>query len=183
MYVAALAAYHTLLGGVSLGRDPLVTRFLHGTLRLRPAQCTERSHGFLPLLLEGLPAAPFEPIEEVPEKVLTLKAVLLLSVSSLKRFEDLKALSVAPTHLEFALGMVKAFIHPRPGYVPKVTTNIAAPIVLQAFCHPHFQTSDQENLNLLCPVRALDAYVHKAALFICLFLDLGSTPGALLLSS
>ncbi|KAI2644186.1 enzymatic polyprotein [Labeo rohita] len=36
VYVAAIAAYHTLLGGPSVGRNPLVTGFLHGALRLRP---------------------------------------------------------------------------------------------------------------------------------------------------
>ncbi len=35
-YVAAIAAYHAPLGGQSVGRHPLVTRFLHGALRLRP---------------------------------------------------------------------------------------------------------------------------------------------------
>jgi hypothetical protein len=37
--------------------------------------------------------------------------------------------------------------------------------VLQAFYPPPFNTPDQEQLNLLCPVRALDAYVHRAALW------------------
>jgi hypothetical protein len=37
VYVAALAAYHVPFSGVSLGRHPLITRFLRGTLRLRPA--------------------------------------------------------------------------------------------------------------------------------------------------
>ncbi len=37
--------------------------------------------------------------------------------------------------------------------------------MLQAFCPPPFQNADQERHNLLCPVRALDAYVHRAALW------------------
>ncbi|KAL0198713.1 hypothetical protein M9458_007253, partial [Cirrhinus mrigala] len=36
VYVAAIAAYHALLGGSSVGRNPLVTGFLHGAMRLRP---------------------------------------------------------------------------------------------------------------------------------------------------
>lgn len=35
--MVAISAYHALLDGQSLGRDPLVTRFLRGALRLRPA--------------------------------------------------------------------------------------------------------------------------------------------------
>ncbi len=37
--------------------------------------------------------------------------------------------------------------------------------MLQAFFPPPFQNADQERHNLLCPVRALDAYVHRAALW------------------
>ncbi|KAI2654675.1 Glutamate-1-semialdehyde 2,1-aminomutase [Labeo rohita] len=41
VYVAAILAYHAPLGGSSLGRNPLVTRFLHGALRPRPlARCS-----------------------------------------------------------------------------------------------------------------------------------------------
>jgi len=74
--------------------------------------------------------------------------------------------------------MEKAFLHPRPGYVANVPTNVARPVVLQAFCPPQkfILSSDQDKLNLLCPVRALDAYVNRAALwrrseqlFTCLF--------------
>ncbi len=35
VYVAAISAFHIPLGGMSLGKDPLVSRFLRATLRLR----------------------------------------------------------------------------------------------------------------------------------------------------
>ncbi len=162
VYVAAISAYHILLGGTSLGKDPLVSRFLHGTFRLRRARVPTWD---LATVLQGLSLAPFEPSEEVPAKFLTLKALFLLAISSLKSIVDLQLLSVAPSYLEFAPGMVKAFLHPRPGYVPKVPTNVARSIMLQAFCPPPFQKADQERHNLLCPVGALDAYVHRAALW------------------
>ena len=165
VYVAAISAYHTPLAGTSVGRDPLIIRFLRGTLRLRPALHSRAPAWDLAIVLEGLALAPFEPIEEVSEKFLTLKTLFLLAISSIKRIGDLQALSVAPSCLEFAPGMVKAFLHPRLGYIPKVPTNVGGPIVLQAFYPPPFNTPDQENLNLLCPVRALDAYVHRAALW------------------
>ncbi len=101
----------------------------------------------------------------MPAKCLTLKALFLLAISSLKRIGDLQALSVAPSCLEFAPDMVKASLHPRPGYVPKVPASVARLIMLQAFCLPPFQNADQERHNLICPVRALDAYVHRAALW------------------
>ncbi len=36
VYVAAMAAYHAHLGGQLVGKDPFVTRFLRGVMRLRP---------------------------------------------------------------------------------------------------------------------------------------------------
>ena len=166
VYVGALSAFHVPLSGSSLWRHPFISRFLRGTLRLRPAVCTRVPTWDLAIVQEGLSLAPFEPIEEVSEKFITLKTIILLATSSLKRIGDIQALSVSPSCLEFSPGMVKAFLHPRPGYVPKVPTNPVRPVVLQAFCPPPFLTSDQEKLNLLCPVRALvDAYVHRAALW------------------
>ncbi|KAI2643122.1 Protein P [Labeo rohita] len=41
VYMAAISAYHAPLGGSSVGRNPLITRFLHGALRPRPlARCS-----------------------------------------------------------------------------------------------------------------------------------------------
>ncbi len=147
--MAAISAYHIPLGGMSLGKDPVVSRFLHGTLRLRPAACTRMPTWDLAIVLQGLSLAPFEALEEVPDKFLTLKALFLLAISSLKRIGDLQALSVSPSCLEFAPGMVKAFLHARPGYVPKVPPNVTRSIMLQAFCPPSFQNADQERHNLL----------------------------------
>ncbi len=42
----------------------------------------------------------------------------------------LSPMSVAPLCLEFSPGMVKAFLHPGPGYVPKVPANVARSIML-----------------------------------------------------
>jgi hypothetical protein len=90
VYVAALAAYHTPLGGVSLGRHPLITPFLQGTLRLRPAVCRRVPAWDMAVVLEGLSLALFEPIEDVPEKFLTLKTIFLLAISLSKELETYK---------------------------------------------------------------------------------------------
>ncbi len=103
-------------------------------------------HGIRPLSCKAFPWLPSMPLEEVPAKFLTFKALFLLAISSLKK--------IAPSCLEFAPGMVKVFLHPRPGYVPKVPTNVARSVMLQAFCPPPFQNADQERHNLLCPVQA-----------------------------
>ncbi|KAI2664367.1 enzymatic polyprotein [Labeo rohita] len=165
VYVAAISAYHAPLGGISVGKDPLVTRFLHGALRLRPPVRPRVPTWDLAVVLEALCRPLFEPIEESSDYFLSIKTALLLALMSLKRVGDLQALSVAPSHLEFAPGMAKAFLYPKTGYVPKVPSSAPRPIVLQAFCPPPFREPDKQKLNCVCPVRALDTYVHRAALW------------------
>ncbi|KAL0160079.1 hypothetical protein M9458_043804, partial [Cirrhinus mrigala] len=110
VYVAAISAYHAPLGGMPVGKDPLVVRFLRGVLRLRPPTRPLVPTWDLAVVLEALCRPPFEPIEEIPVRFLTIKTALLLALTSLKRVGDLQALSVAPSHLEFAPGMTKAFL-------------------------------------------------------------------------
>ncbi|KAI2646978.1 hypothetical protein H4Q32_031273 [Labeo rohita] len=148
VYVAAIAAYHAPLGGTSVGKDPLVVRFLRGALRLRPPVQPRVPTWDLAVVLEALCGPPFEPIEESSDHLLSIKTVLLLALSSLKRVGDLQALSVAPSHLDFAPGMAKVFLYPRPGYVPKVPSVPPRPVVLQAFCPPPFRDSDQQSLTV-----------------------------------
>lgn len=66
------------------------------------------------------------------------KTTFLLAITYLKRLVDLHALSIYSSCLDFAPSKVNAFLHPRPGYVPKVPTNVAEHIILQTFCPPHF---------------------------------------------
>ncbi len=73
------------------------------------------------MILQVLCKPPFEYLEEVPGRLLTIKTVFLLAISSLKKVSDLQALSMAHLDLEFAPGMAKAFLYPRPGYIPKVS--------------------------------------------------------------
>lgn len=58
----------------------------------------------LAVALEGLPQAPFEPLDSISEKFLALKMAFLLAITSLKRVGDLQALSVASPCLKFAEG-------------------------------------------------------------------------------
>ena len=72
-------------------------------------------------------------------------------------------LSISHGCLEFAPGDIKAILHPRPGYVPKVLSNVARPTVLQAFHPPPHVTVNEERLNLLCPVKALKIYIQRSS--------------------
>ncbi len=168
VYVAAKLTYHASLGGQSVGKNPLVTRFLHGAMRLStvskygpPVRSCIPSRD-LAVVLKALCRPPFEPIEEISDPHLTLKTVFILAISSLKRVVK-QALSVAPTHLDFAPGMAKILLYPRAGYVPKVPSVTPQPVILQAFSPPPFREPDWQKLICMCLVQTLDTYVHRAA--------------------
>ncbi len=150
VYMVAIAAHHSPVGDQSLVRNPLVTRFIRGNQEAEASGTPKNA--YLGFGCGFLSKAPFEPLEEVPLRFLTVKTAFLLATSSLKRVGDLQALSVAPLCLEFAPGMVRAFLYRRLEYVPKVPSVIPKPVILQAFCPPPFQDADQEKLNCVCPV-------------------------------
>ncbi|KAI2667001.1 Non-reducing polyketide synthase PKS8-1 [Labeo rohita] len=173
-YVAALSACHALIDGAPLGSHPLLSRFLRGARRLRPPVKTKIPSWDLAIVLEGLVGTPFEPLESASDKLLTLKMVFLMAITSLKRIGDMQALSISPSCLDFAPGMVKVILHPHPDYLPKVPFSAAHPVILEAFCPPPFITPEQEKSHRLCPVRVLQAYVHRTSqwrkseqLFVC----------------
>ncbi len=116
VYMAAIAAHHSPVGEQSLGKHPLAVRFIRGIRRLRPPVCPRMPTWDLAVVLEVLSKAPFELLEAVSPRFLTVKTVFLLTISSLKRVGDLQALSVAPSCLEFVPGMPRVFLYPRPGY-------------------------------------------------------------------
>jgi len=113
------------------------------------------------VVFKGLSLAPFEPLDEVYEKFMSFKVAILLAITSLNRVGDLQALSVASSSLKFAPGRVKAILHPRPGYVPKVPSNVAWSIILHAFFPPPHVTDEQAKQYLLCPVWALEVYTQR----------------------
>ncbi len=108
--------------------------------------------------------ALFEPLESASDWILTLKVVLLLALTSLKRVGDLQAFSVSETCMDFAPGLVKVTLRPRPGYIPKVlSTSFRSQVVtLHSFHPPPFASSEDERLHMLCPVRALKLYVDRS---------------------
>ncbi len=118
VYVVAIAAWREL-DEIPWGRHRVVSAFMRGVRWLRPVRPTAVPSWDLSVVLEGLVTAPFEPLESAPERILTLKVNLLLALTSLKRVGDLQALSVSEMCMDFARGLVKVTLRPRPGYIPE----------------------------------------------------------------
>ncbi len=167
VYVAAIAARREL-DEIPLGRHRMVSAFMRGVRCLRPVRPTAVPSWDLSVILEGLVTAPFEPLESASDRILTLKFVLLLALTSLKRVGDLQAFSVSETCMDFAPGLVKVTLWPRPGYIPKVlSTSFRSQVVtLHSFHPPPFASSEDEKLHMLCPVRALKLYVDRSKVWI-----------------
>ena len=122
VYVAAIAAHHALIDGKSIGKHDLVIRFLRGARRLNPPRSPLVPSWDLSVVLTALKSAPFEPLQSVELKFLSMKTVLLIALASVKRVGDLQAFSVDEACLEFGPADSHVILRPRPGYVPKVPT-------------------------------------------------------------
>ncbi|KAI2657450.1 hypothetical protein H4Q32_008775 [Labeo rohita] len=167
VYVVAIAADHDAVEGVSLGKHHLIVRFLRGARRLNPPRPHLIPSWDLSVVLLGLRKAPFEPFVSVELKYLSLKTLLLIALTSIKKVGDLHAFSVNETCLEFGPADSHVTLRPRPGCVPKVPTTpfrdqVAPP-----------EEADPA-LAFLCPVSALRTYVdrtrsfrHSEQLFVC----------------
>lgn len=145
----------------------LASRFMQGTRRLfTPARSPSPSWD-LAAVLDAMTRAPFEPLNTVSMKILSLKTVLLVALVSAKRVGNLAALSVHPSCLSISQDSTTAVLRPNPAFQPKV---IAAGfkstvITLSAFCPPPFGSEEEERLHLLCPVRAIRTYVERTGSF------------------
>ncbi len=163
VYVAAIAAHHDAVDGKSVGKHDLVVRFLRGARRLNPPRPHLVPSWDLPSVLTALKEEPFEPLQSVELKFLSLKTVLLTALASVKRVGDLQAFSVDDSCLEFGPAYSHVVLRPRPGYVPKVPTTPFRDQVVNLQALPREEADPA--IALLCPVRALRIYVDRTQSF------------------
>ncbi len=172
VYVAAIAAHHDAVDGRSLGKHDLIVRFLKGARRMNPSRPPLVPSWDLSIVLAGLQRGPFEPLDSVELKFLSLKIALLTALTSIKRVGDLQVFSVSEEYLVFGPVYSHVVLRPRPGYVPKVPTTPFRDQVVNLQALPSEEADPA--LALLCPVRALRIYVTRTRsvrsseqLFVC----------------
>ncbi|KAI2657311.1 adenylate kinase [Labeo rohita] len=119
----------------------------------------------LSVVLLGFRRVPFEPLASVELKYLSLKTVLLIALTSIKRVGDLHAFSVSESCLEFGPADSHVTLRPRLGYVPKVPTTPFRDQVVNLQALP-LEEADPA-LALLCSVRALRTYLDRTQSFRC----------------
>ncbi len=92
VYVAAISTHHDPVEGKSVGKHNLVVRFLRGARRLNPPRPPSLPSWDLALVLRALITAPFEPLQSVELKFLSMKTLLLTALASIKRVGDLQGI-------------------------------------------------------------------------------------------
>ena len=174
VYVAAISCHHAKIDNGTVGSHNLVSLFLKGAQRLHPPRAPRTPVWELNIVLDALCGPPFEPLARTELKWLSCKTAFFLAITSAKRVGELHALSVSDTCLRWNPDGSGVTLWPNVAFLPKVlaTSHLNQPIRLAQFNPPPGESADR--LELLCPVRALRAYVgaterirRSEQLFIC----------------
>ncbi len=157
VYVAAIAAHHDAADGW------FIVRFLKGARRMNPSRPPLVPSWDLSIVLAGLQRGPFEPWDSVELKLLSVKTVLLTTLTSIKRVGDLQASLVSEECLVFRPVYSHVVLRPRPGYIPKVPNTPFRNQVVNLQALPSEEADPA--LALLCPLSALRIYVDRTRSF------------------
>ncbi|XP_069613359.1 uncharacterized protein [Ranitomeya imitator] len=136
--VSALGALYNL----NLASNHWIARFFKAVTRSRPIIKQRLVPWDLNLVLSALTQAPFEPIDTIPVKILSIKTALLVALTSARRVSDLQALSRHPPYMQVREDRV--ILKPDPLYLPKVASKFhrVQEVVLPSFCSN--PTNDKE---------------------------------------
>lgn len=90
----AILACHMGFDDHIVGQQPLVCRFMKGVQRKLPSVRSLAPSWDLPTVLEAISQAPFEPLEQVDMKMVSLKMAWVIALTSAERVREMHTLSV-----------------------------------------------------------------------------------------
>ncbi|CAC5386372.1 unnamed protein product [Mytilus coruscus] len=100
-----IAGYRSMLSAVlppvqnfPVGQHPNIVRIIKGVFNSRPPKVKILPEWNLELLLQALEKKPFEPMQEVDLKHITLKTVFLVAITTFRRCSDLQSLRTDDKH-------------------------------------------------------------------------------------
>ena len=99
---------------------PLVSRFFKALSRSRPAPVRHFSSWDLSVVFQSLSKEPFEPLQDISLKYLTLKTVFLVAITLARRIGELHALSIKKPFLSVYTDRV--VLKTDPAFLPKVAS-------------------------------------------------------------
>lgn len=158
--VAAISAALGHKNGKTLAQHLHVRRFLKGASLLNPPPVHRFPSWRLNLVLQALCHPPFESLATCTLKVLSLKTLFLVAVTSARRVSELRALSVHRDLCTFIADSVGLRLD--PAFIPKVNTQFhrAQVIIIPSFC-PDPKTSREREWHYLDVRRALSFYIDR----------------------
>ena len=167
VHTAAISFSHSHIDGRSVGAHYWVKQFLRGAKRRRPPRVRQAAAWDLPLVLQALSKAPFEPMAGASLRLISIKTAFLLAVTTAKRVGELHALSISPACLHWKADNSGVTLRPNVSFLPKVLPSgyVNQAIELAAFHPPPFTSVEEERAHLLCPVRALRLYIQATQVF------------------
>lgn len=117
-----------------ISSEPLVIRFFKALTRSRPAPAKHFPNWDLSVVLQALTKEPFEPLQRISLRNLTLKTLFLVAITSARRIGELHALSVKRPFLTIYTDRI--VLKTDPGFLPKVASahNRSQEIILPTFC-------------------------------------------------
>ena len=158
---SAIAANHAKFPfKCSLASHPAVKKFLKGAAMKYASVRTRVPAWDLPIVLKALKVSPFEPMETIDIKFVTLKTAFLLAIVSARRLGELQAFDVRPQFS--SISQESVVLKPNAHFIPKVPTTQSmenvlelAPFGVSNRGHP------QGTAKALCLCRALSIYVDR----------------------
>ena len=158
---SAIAAYHAKFPfKCTLASHPAIKKFLKGAAMRYASVRTRVPAWDLPTVLKALKSSPFEPMETIDLKFITLKTAFLLAVVSARRLGELQAFDVRPQFSSISQSGV--VLKPNAHFIPKVPTlqNIEAVLEIAPFGVQN-RNHPQGTAKALCLCRALSLYVDR----------------------
>ncbi|XP_064103326.1 uncharacterized protein LOC135213276 [Macrobrachium nipponense] len=162
-YRAALNKVFSLKG-MDLAASPEILLLFKHFRKTCPPRELRTPHWDVALVLKSLRGPPYEPLHSASLKNLTLKTLFLLALASSKRVSELHALSYEVSHTRRWREMGFSFV---PGFVAKTQDPSKPDEMFSSFTIPSlgdFTGFDKEEL-ILCPVRAMKAYLKRTRQF------------------
>ncbi|XP_069813158.1 uncharacterized protein [Dendropsophus ebraccatus] len=117
-----------------LAEHPWVKRFTKAATRLAPSIKSRLPPWDLNIVLSGLTISPFEPMLELPIRLLSWKLAFLLAITSARRVSEIRAFSINPPYMTIRDDRI--ILSPDPAFLPKVVSNFhrSQEVVLPSFC-------------------------------------------------
>ena len=140
--------------------DPIISDLIKGFALRKPVSRSLTPKWNLTCVLWSLNKAPYEPLKTADIKYITLKAVFLLTFAAARRRSEIHALSIEEGCFRYDRNSDSITLLTQPGFLAKnqLPESLPEPIVIPGLSQ--FCGSDTDD-RLLCPVRALRAYLSR----------------------